>query len=1087
MLSRLSHNNVRQIPGLINKTNPVRAGMKDHRFVVNSNGPPSNPPVHSHSFQGSGRNKHINPPQPEQPPEKGQKGAMSKSVVNKKVLGDLPAPSFDSDCELDIFLNKAASLPLNQALEAFFKHHFNAKSAYVWQEVPNLQILYCHTLRATAAHSSGLVGYAFFSRSIVKCPSGPAHPSYISSIDEKICPLNSPVLLFPLYDWKNNINYIVEVIKPGSTPEFTSIDEEFTEWFTRKFKILSRWLKPLPSIDALVLDIMQLMPRDDFLKHYQEKISAFYDCRTCEIWKLNKSTNQITQYSDKARHLDPTMVGVVGDAISREQTVNVVKNRLHNSYNSEIDGNIDEAVLAVPVLDQEGQIVYCIVLRGPKNARLFTKDDEDSVRRAAPIILLAFTNCDAYSTIDTEYQDSQNEREGLAALLEVVEVISSQLDTGKLTEVIMEKGRLLTDSDRCSLFLVNESRDRLITSLHHGLENAIDIPINKGIAGKTVMEARILNIADVYETDFFDSSTDLETGYRTRSILSVPIYNNRGEVIGVTEMVNKKDEKPFSQWDQKLIQIFNVFCGISLENARLFKESLDMSSQLRSFFDISFAMAKSENIQRILSDIMQKAKKSMGADRASLYLLDEANNVLSTFISDCDKMPTSIPLTTGLCSHCAKTKETIFVNDAYNHPKFNRTIDNLSNYKTKNLLVTPIQRANGELIGVVEMVNKTGDFVNKDIKTAQAFGTFAAIALENNRLKDLAHYGDCEIEINKWVGESEKNTYDIPKNLTLTEQQIQKVSRLNCFAVEFKGIDHFKELFYFYHLFDILRTFKITNEAFFRFIFTISGTYNPVPYHNWTHACDVTQYITYEIKTAGLENMYTKFELFGILTAAVCHDANHEGFNNIYNVKAETPFGILYKDQSVMEMHHITVAIPIITRDDINLFHALSSDETKKMWNLFVSLILATDMAHHFELVKKAQAILDENDGKIDFEVPENRLLSMQLILKVGDISNVSRPFEIADKWCDILNNEFFRQGDLEKKSIGLTSPLNDRDNSDKPKSQIGFYNFICIPLYNAVAKMFTELTVNVESLKSNLETWKGLAAQNAPPPEKKD
>ena len=177
-----------------------------------------------------------------------------------------------------------------------------------------------------------------------------------------------------------------------------------------------------------------------------------------------------------------------------------------------------------------------------------------------------------------------------------------------------------------------------------------------------------------------------------------------------------------------------------------------------------------------------------------------------------------------------------------------------------------------------------------------------------------------------------------------------------------------------------------------------------------------------------------------------------------------------------MEIHHITVAIPIILQEDINLFQNLSPVDCKKMWNLFIKLILATDMAHHFELVKKAQAALDDNSW--DLKNEDHHLLALQLLLKVGDISNVSRPFELADKWCDILNNEFFRQGDLEKASgIGLTSPLNDREHPNKPKSQIGFYNFICIPIYQTVARIFPALQANVDSLKNNLSCWMELAA----------
>lgn len=1067
------------------------------------------------SFAGNVKQPHIIPPHPEDDSSDNQSNDYTitnnnksiepaassninypvkgtKSSLSKKALSDLPHPYMEYDSALEAFLSKVAKMPINQALEIFLNNHFDSKETFVWQEIPDLQVLYCQTLRATASHTSGLVGYSFFSRSIIRCASGPSHPSYIPTADEKLCPLNSPILIFPLYDWKNNICYIAEIIKPVATSEFTARDQDFIEWFIRKFKILSRWLKPQPIFDSLILDIIPIMPQNDFLNKYQQILSAFYDCRTYEIWKLDKSNMKITQYTDHEIQHSTSMAGVVGEALLREQTLNVVNNRLHNSYIKDVDGDLDEAILAVPIVRSTSSIVYCIALRGPNRSRVFTSDDAESVSRLAPIVLRSFENCEVYTGIDQKFQDSQSERKGLSALLEVVEAISSQLDTKKLTEVIMEKGRLLTDSDRCSLFLVNESRDRLITSLHQGLDNCIDIPIDKGIAGKTVTEARILNIQDVYETDFFDSTTDLESGYRTKSILSVPIYNNRGEIIGVTEMVNKKGDQTFSMWDQRLISLFNVFCGISLENARLFKEMTDMSDQLKSIFNIAFSMSKSESTQRILSDIMQKAKHSIGADRASLFLLDERAGVLSTFISDCDKLPNVIPLTTGVCSTCAKEKEEFFINDAYEHPKFNKMVDTITGYKTRSILVSPILGTEGRVIGVVEMLNKQKkdekegkiedvEFVKKDLQTVKTFGTFASIALENNRLKDIAHFGDCEIEMSKWIGESERKLYDIPKNLRLTDQQIQTVSRLNCFSVDFKGVNHFKELFHFFSLFDILRTFKITNDIFFRFIFTISGLYNDVPYHNWTHACDVTQYVTYEIKTAKLDEVYTKFELFGILISCVCHDTNHEGFNNVYNIKAETPFGILFKDQSVMEMHHITMSIPVITRDDINLFQGLSPDEVKKMWTLFIKLILATDMANHFELVKRSQKLLD--DGEWDMTNPEHRLLSMQLVLKVGDISNVSRPFELADKWCDILNNEFFRQGDLEKETgIGLTSPLNDREHVDKPKSQIGFYNFICLPLYNVVAKMFPPLEVNVNSLKSNLETWKSLAAQ--PPPQ---
>jgi hypothetical protein len=119
--------------------------------------------------------------------------------------------------------------------------------------------------------------------------------------------------------------------------------------------------------------------------------------------------------------------------------------------------------------------------------------------------------------------------------------------------------------------------------------------------------------------------------------------------------------------------------------------------------------------------------------------------------------------------------------------------------------------------------------------------------------------------------------------------------------------------------------------------------------------------------------------------------------------------------------------------------------------------------------------------GPLDLENDEHRLMLMQVILKCGDISNVSRPFELADKWCDVLCEEFFRQGDLEMANgMEYTSPLNDREHLDKPKSQIGFYTFVCLPLYQLAARALPPLQVNVDQVESNLATWKAAAAAAA-------
>jgi hypothetical protein len=227
--------------------------------------------------------------------------------------------------------------------------------------------------------------------------------------------------------------------------------------------------------------------------------------------------------------------------------------------------------------------------------------------------------------------------------------------------------------------------------------------------------------------------------------------------------------------------------------------------------------------------------------------------------------------------------------------------------------------------------------------------------------------------------------------------------------------------------------------------------------------------MAFQLKTGNLDQVFTKFEILCLLTSCVCHDANHDGFTNQYSVNAQTPLGILHKNQSIMETHHCSVSIGIITRDASNIFGKLNDSETVEMWSLFISLILATDMAKHFTLLESARAMRSPEWAKDR----EARHMMMKLLIKCADLANVARPFELADRWHEILCEEFFRQGDLEKASgMEYSSPMNDREHLDKARSQIGFYRGVCFPLFSEVVLWVEGLQVMVDQLSVNLEKW---------------
>jgi putative methionine-R-sulfoxide reductase with GAF domain len=696
--------------------------------------------------------------------------------------------------------------------------------------------------------------------------------------------------------------------------------------------------------------------------------------------------------------------------------------------------------------------------------------------------------------------------ERLKALLDVAEALSGVLDIDALIPVIMTRACELLNAERCSLFLIDHEKKELITRFQGGLNKSIRIPLSRGIVGHAATTGNIVNINDPYSDPRFDQSVDKMTGFRTRNLVCVPIFNNRGEITGVTEMINKIDDGPFIEDDFKMIMAFNVFCGISLDNARLYQASLDLTNQLRTFINMSKALSTTDSPKDIIEEILNSVKSAIHASRATAFLIqddqltpfvnvgtpikygtifvDKMKDIMKTTIFDPEEVLEHVSYvesgktdisTTKLSSAKSRGNSTSMLSIVFDSSS-SATESSDSPYGTQeSICILPLMSSSNELIGVMEL-SSFSKILPEDANLISCFAVYSSLSLERSELKEMATLGALEKKIKNWMTQEERTSFDIPEKLKL---ESTSYLTLNFDAASYDAIGFFKVIFQIFNHFGLLSEFRITNEKFFKFLYEISSTYKDVPYHNWRHAVDVTQYVTYELEKSGIVQKLTKLDILSLLVAAICHDANHDGFSNIYNVKAETPLGILFKNQSVMETHHCAIAISVITKDETNIFSELSAEDYKKTWSLIIKLILNTDMAKHFTFLKEVNPLLDE--GKLSIDNPDHKEYYFHLILKCADISNVSRPFELANRWCDVLCEEFFRQGDLEAAhGMEYTSNLNDRAHLDKPKSQIGFYTFVCLPLYKTAARAMPELQVNADQIESNLEIWKKEAEKSS-------
>jgi HD-GYP domain-containing protein (c-di-GMP phosphodiesterase class II) len=172
----------------------------------------------------------------------------------------------------------------------------------------------------------------------------------------------------------------------------------------------------------------------------------------------------------------------------------------------------------------------------------------------------------------------------LTALLDIGKAMVAERDLDRLLPLIMGEVTKVMEADRSSLFLVDRERGEIWSKIAQGLEvREIRVKVGTGIAGFVAATGRVVNITDAYADPRFDRSTDLQTGYRTRSILAVPMINKPGEVIGVIQVLNKRDGV-FGDEDIELLRALSGQAAVAVENAILYE---DIQNLFESFIKAS--------------------------------------------------------------------------------------------------------------------------------------------------------------------------------------------------------------------------------------------------------------------------------------------------------------------------------------------------------------------------------------------------------------------------------------------------------------------------------------------------------------------
>ena len=237
-------------------------------------------------------------------------------------------------------------------------------------------------------------------------------------------------------------------------------------------------------------------------------------------------------------------------------------------------------------------------------------------------------------------------------------------------------------------------------------------------------------------------------------------------------------------------------------------------------------------------------------------------------------------------------------------------------------------------------------------------------------------------------------------------------------------------------------------------------------YHNDIHAGDVMQTSFVVFIQGNLQEKMKLGELdfFAMLVAALCHDYKHPGTNNLFQINTRSKFAMRYNDISVLENYHLAQSFKVILRDEFNILKNFTPEEKVLSSAKAKADLYGIVKGNNFE-----KCFDDENVAKL-FEAQQ---CILDMIIHTADISNAGKPPLISEAWTKRVYDEFFIQGDMEKK-LGLpVSNFCDRETTNVNKAMIGFIQFVVGPTIDLLTNLVPEVNAYSEYCRSNLRKHK--------------
>jgi signal transduction histidine kinase len=349
----------------------------------------------------------------------------------------------------------------------------------------------------------------------------------------------------------------------------------------------------------------------------------------------------------------------------------------------------------------------------------------------------------------------RQERAKVRALEDIGVALGSTLDLNELLALVVTRVSEVVDAERSTLYLLDEEKNELWSKVVQG-EQLVEIRLRmgEGLAGWVARTGRSVNIKDAYLDQRFDPVWDKRTGFRTRSIMCVPMKNHHGRTLGVIQALNRR-EGYFTAEDESLLSALAAQVAVCVENSKLFlsvvgknMELLETKNHLERkvreldvLVEIAGVAATAGKLDDMLQGVLSRAMRAIDAEAGSILLSDAEPTGELRFRCAVGGAPEAVKRVRvkagdGICGWVAMHGEPQIVNDVSQDERHSRVLEDEIGYQARSVMCVPLRWADG--VGALELLNKSrgeADFTEDDLKLAAVIAGHVSSAIGLSRAR----------------------------------------------------------------------------------------------------------------------------------------------------------------------------------------------------------------------------------------------------------------------------------------------------------------------------------------------------------------